>query len=130
MCEAVEPYVPRYVGVTTKGADIRARLHHSARHARWLQQCNSALAQWLEDVVPHVEILADGIPESDRYRAEATVIKKLAAEHILFNKYGNGFHHSAETRAKMSESQRRARKRRRALREMTPVAGPGVMTRE
>ena len=95
---------PIYVGSSRKGAEARVKLHRSQKKsvASW----NPDLAEFLSRGKPEYAELAV-VPDAERFETESRMIKTLGARHKLLNKYGNGFRHSDETRAKMSEGLKR-----------------------
>ena len=80
------------------------KVHRSQRKevATW----NEGLAEFLAKGKPEYKELAT-VPEADRFRMEAELIRTLASSYSLLNKYCNGYRHSPETRAKISAGVRR-----------------------
>jgi hypothetical protein len=71
------------------------------------EERNEALADFLrKNPSPEVKELAV-VPDAERYTVEAAMVRQLGKKHKLLNKYWNGWHHTPETRAKMSLGQRR-----------------------
>lgn len=95
---------PVYVGSTRKDADARVRLHRREKKA--VASWNPALAEFLAKGKPEYQELAV-VPDSERLQLEAQMIRTLGARHKLLNKFHNGYCHSPETRAKISEGVRR-----------------------
>jgi transposase-like protein len=108
------PYNYRYIGTTNGTVETRLKYHRGHRKAKRLMQYNADLAEWLQEVTPLVEVIAE-VPESERFTAEAKAIRAIGKSFPLLNKIHNGFHHTPETRARISE----ANKRRHASRQAT-----------
>jgi len=87
---------------------LRARFHRAHRHGKDLLRYNSDLAEWLQETIPVVEVIAE-VPERDRWAEEASAIKAIGSEFPLLNKLHNGYTHPPEVRARISAAVRRAK---------------------
>lgn len=106
LCEPVSPYPKRYIGSTTN-LEMRARLHRAARRARWLKASNAALAEWLQETEPVVEVIAE-VPEAERFDAEREITREFRKDHDLLNVL-DGKKHTKESIARMLAGKARAK---------------------
>jgi hypothetical protein len=95
---------PVYVGSSRIDAETRLKTHRATikKTASW----NADLAEFLSRGTPEFQELAV-VPDAERLEWEARMIRTLGARHRLFNKYWNNFHHTPETKARISEGVRR-----------------------
>jgi predicted GIY-YIG superfamily endonuclease len=106
LCEPVSPYPKRYIG-STANLERRARLHRAARRAQWLKASNAALAEWLQETEPIVEVIAE-VPEAERFDAEREITREFRKDHDLLNVL-DGRKHTRESIARMLAGKARAK---------------------
>jgi hypothetical protein len=86
---------------------VEVRYRNHLTHRKWITKYNDRLGEWLQDVVPVVEVLAE-VPDDRQYDAERDITRQLRENHDLFNiKDGNA--HSPESVKRIREGREKAK---------------------